>query len=248
MEDEHRVWPPGPGRRTPPEGTHRGPEEPDEPWNPQLRRTVERDVDRRGVSWESLPPSARFYGAPAVPRRVRRWRGRAGALVALVVASGLVAGLVVVVFRLVGPEPQDGRLVDPLAGVTVTLPPGWREVPVPPVTGFTSVARDSGGALVMARLVPEPVAAPRVAVFEAAELYSRLLLKGDTVSVVEDRALPQGHTRALRAEYHDVVNRPAYLRVTLITREGRHALLVGLLQPADKTSTKTLDTVMASVR
>lgn len=226
MEGDHRVWPP------------------DEPWNPTLRRTAER-------SWEALPPSARVHGTPADPgitRRIggRRWKRRIGAVFALMVASGLVAGAAVLVLRLAGPEPVSGQMVDSLAGVTIALPPGWERGAVPPVTGFTSVVR-SGSALVMARPL-EQVADAKQAVFDASELYSRLLLMGDRVTIVEDRATPQGHTRALRAEYQDVVNRPAYLRVTLLTRRTGGVLLVGLLQPEDPAARQALDTLMTSVR
>ncbi|WP_157249960.1 hypothetical protein [Nonomuraea typhae] len=217
----------------------------DQPWNPELRRTAARGAER--VPWESLPPSARHYGTPARPRTVRRVRRWAGPLLALVVAGGLVLGLATVVFRFTASRPVEGRLVDAAARVTIVLPTGWREGSLAPVTGFTSVAR-SGNGLVMARAVPEPGKGARVAATEAAHLYSRLLLKGDTVDVVDDRVMPNGHTRALMAEYRDVVNRPAYLRVTLLTRPGRPVLLVGLLQPADTASIQALDAVMASVR
>ncbi|NUR88809.1 MAG: hypothetical protein HOY71_32380 [Nonomuraea sp.] len=241
MEGDHRVWPPDPG---PPSG---------EPWNPRLRRTAERVVGAPAVreDWESLPPSARLHGTPADPGvthriRGRRWKRRVGAVFALVVASGLVAGLVVGVLRLANPAPRSGELVDSLAGVTIPLPPGWVRGAVPPVTGFTSVARN-GPALVMARPVPA-VTDARQDVFEASELYSRLLLKGDRVTIVEDRSIPGGHTRALRAEYQDVVNRPAYLRVTLLTRSSGGVLLVGLLQPEDNQARQGLDTLLTSVR
>ncbi|MFI6500997.1 hypothetical protein [Nonomuraea typhae] len=217
----------------------------DQPWNPELRRTAGRGAER--VPWESLPPSARHYGTPARPSPVRRVRRWAGPLLALVVAGGLVLGLATVVFRFTASRPVEGRLVDAAARVTIALPAGWREGNLAPVTGFTSVAR-SGNGLVMARAVPEPGKGARVAATEAAHLYSRLLLKGDTVDVVDDRAMPNGHTRALMAAYRDVVNRPAYLRVTLLTRPGRPVLLVGLLQPADTASIQALDAVMASVR
>ncbi|MFI6900980.1 hypothetical protein ACIBKY_06955 [Nonomuraea sp. NPDC050394] len=242
MEDDHRVWPPGSPRGTPPL-----PDDPDEPWNPPLRRTAGRDVEP--PPWESLPPSARYYGSPAKPSPVRRWRWRrrAGAVLALLVAAGLVGGLVAVVFRMATPPPVQGRLVDAVAQVTLTLPQGWQEGVVAPVTGFTSVARSERG-VVMARAVPHSGQGTRTMVADTAQLYSRLLLKGDKVDIVDDRALPQGYTRALRAEYRDVVNRPAYLRVTLLTRPGRSVLLVGLLQPADTASIEALDTVMASVR
>ncbi|WP_219461817.1 hypothetical protein [Nonomuraea rhizosphaerae] len=249
------------GRR----GDRRGPswhgrgqveEEPEDLWNPQIRRTAERGLEPDDgdpqVPWESLPPSARFYGAPADPGlpgrvRSRKWRRPAAAVLALLLATGLVAGLVSVVLRMAEPEPVTARLSDSLAGVTITLPQGWREAAVPPVTGFTSVVRGDG-ALVMARPVPGPVADVVRATRDSAELYSRLLLKGDKVEVVEDKEIAQGHTRALRAQYADVVNRPAFLRVTLLSRDGKAVLLVGLLQPEEAGRRQALDAVMSSVR
>ncbi|GAA2385290.1 hypothetical protein GCM10010404_47610 [Nonomuraea africana] len=238
MEDDRRVWPPG----SP---------DPDPPWNPQLRRTVERSLPD-ALPPDTLPPSARLYGAPAAPRRPRRWPRRAGALLALIVAGGLVAGLATVVLRLAVPDQaRTAMLTDATAAVAIPLPEGWRQDPVPPVTGFTSAARRGGEALVMARPSGAPADAAR-ATAEAAELYSRLLLHGDTVRVVEDRPITigpyGGHTRSLRAEYKDVVNRPAYLRVMLLTKPGRTVVVVGLLQPDETTSRQALDEVMTSVR
>ncbi|MEU8247573.1 hypothetical protein [Nonomuraea sp. NPDC048916] len=267
MEDDRRVWPVGPGprhRRPPPEPEWddeeparpaRSPGDDDEAWNPRISRPAGRAIEHGGTrpSWESLPPSARYYGSPAdpgLPRRVRgrAWRRRTAALLALLAASALVTALVMAVLRLAEPRPETGRLDDSLAGVSVPLPAGWRQGAVPPVTGFTSVARDSAGSLIMARPVPGTVDDARQAAVEAAELYSRLLLKGDRVSVVEDKELARGHTRALRAEYQDVVNRPAYLRVILLTRDERGVLLVGLLQPEETARRQVLDGLMASVR
>ncbi|MEV0348153.1 hypothetical protein AB0H88_20465 [Nonomuraea sp. NPDC050680] len=231
-------------------------DEPEDLWNPQLRRTAGRGLERDDgdpqVPWESLPPSARHYGVPADPGlsgrvRGRRWRRPAGAVLALLLATGLIAALVMVVLRLAVPAPATARLSDSRAGVTITLPAGWQEAGMPPVTGFTSAAR-SDGALVMVRPVPDPVADLQKVAKDAAELYSRLLLKGDKVDIVEDKVLPQGHTRALRAQYQDVANTSAYLRVTLLTRDGKAVLLVGLLQPEETTRRQALDAVMSSVR
>lgn len=270
MEDDHRVWPEGPRRRrTPPEdtepawGARRG-EEQDPPWNPQLRRTADREEDpwRREddtrarsedpwqeeaqdsrLPWESLPPSARHYGTPTAPHRmpVRRRAGRrVGAVLALVVASGLLVVLVVSIMRAYVPEPVSNTLTDTEAGVTIPLPTGWAKGAVPPVTGFTSVARNHDqGAVLMARPLPGGGD-----VKEAAEIYSQLILQGDTVAVVADTPA----SRSLRAEYKDVVNRPAYLRVMILTRDGRSALLLGLLQPDESTGRQALDALMESVR
>jgi hypothetical protein len=259
MDGDQRAWPPRSRRAEEPEELYWDTEEEEPPWNPRAERAARRGLepeDRPRPSWESLPPSARLYGAPADPgfRPVRRgaWRRRAGAVLARVLAialaAALVIGLVVAVVRLATPEPQPGELSDSLAGVRLTLPPGWQEGRVPPVTGFTSVARDGGGSLVMARPMYGSVPDLAKAVKEAATRYSRLLLKGDQVSVVEDEPVAQGHTRALRASYDDIVNRPAYLRVTILTRNGRTVLLVGLLQPEQAASRQALDAVLSSVR
>jgi hypothetical protein len=227
--------------------------EPEEPWNPQIRRTAAYGSDREFEPWESLPPSARLYGSPADPgrrtgvsgRALRRW---VVVSVALLAGVGLVAGATVMVLRVTAPSAESGQLSDSLAKVSVALPQGWSQEAVPPVTGFTSVARDGGGGLVMARPVPEAVADAKKATAEAAELYSRLLLKGDRVTVVEDKELPGGHTRAVRAEYQDVANRPAFLRVTLLTRAGSAVMLLGLLQPEESARRQALDTVMTKIR
>ncbi|MEV4286581.1 hypothetical protein AB0K40_13855 [Nonomuraea bangladeshensis] len=210
----------------------------------------------RESSTDALPPSARLYGTPAAPGTRTAPSGMprrlAFALAALLTGAALVAVAINLAPRLVapqpGPEAGTGRLSDGLAGVAATLPDGWYVASVPPVSGFTSVARDGAGGLVMARPLPEPVADAKEATAEAAELYSRLLLKGDRVKVVEDRQIPGGHTRALRAEYRDVVNRPAYLRVMLLTRGERSVLLLGLLQPEQTASRQALDTVLTSLR
>ncbi|MDA0647075.1 hypothetical protein, partial [Nonomuraea ferruginea] len=95
---------------------------------------------------------------------------------------------------------------------------------------------------------PGEIADPRAGVKDAAEHYARLLLKGDRVKVVDDRPVAGGHTRALLARYDDVVNRPAYLRVTLVTTGGKAALVLGLLQPEETAARQALDGVMASAR
>ncbi|MEU6718134.1 hypothetical protein ABZ897_42270 [Nonomuraea sp. NPDC046802] len=239
------VRPPEPdwGRSGEPEPLDLSPEEP--PWSPRMRSTE---------AWDALPPSARLHVSPADPGargRVvasRAWGRWAGVLVAALAAVGLVATATVLVLRLTAPQEETGRLNDSLAGVTATLPQGWSEDAVTPVTGFTSVIRNEDGAVVMARSVPGPVRDVKKATAEAAELYSRLLLQGDRVSVVEDRPMPQGHTRALRAEYRDVVNRPAFLRVILLTRDEDAVMLVGLLQPEEAGRRQALDAVMTSIR
>ncbi|QFY06788.1 hypothetical protein GBF35_08860 [Nonomuraea phyllanthi] len=245
------VQEPDPGSRREP---HPLDLDPGEPWNPRIRGTGQRREDPWDDPREdSLPPSARLRGSPVDPgRRVRvaesarrRWTGVTAAALAGV---ALVAGATVVVLRTTAPPEQTGRLSDALAGVTAALPQGWTQGAVPPVTGFTSVVRDGDGGLVMAKPVPGPVEDAGEATTEAAELYSRLLLKGDRVNVVEDKGLPGGHTRALRAEYRDVANRPAYLRVTMLTRGGDPVLLVGLLQPEESGRRQALDAVMTSIR
>src|SRR5690606_11863622 len=79
-----------------------------------------------------------------------------------------------------------------------------------PVPGLTPSAGHDDGGLVLVKPMPGPVRDPGASVKEAAERYARLLLKGDRVKVVDDRPVGRGHTRALRAQYDDVVNRPAY--------------------------------------
>ncbi|GAA1687255.1 hypothetical protein GCM10009733_099860 [Nonomuraea maheshkhaliensis] len=249
------------GRRGHPLDLDQG--EPEEPaWGPRIRGAAPREPNHgRGEAWEDLPPSARLHGSPADPGLRRRspagptvpaggglWRRVAVVLAALIAGTGLVAGAAVAALRLTAPPERTGLLRDALAGVAATLPQGWSAGSVAPVTGFTSVVRDERGALVMARPVPGPVTDVRKATAEAAELYSRLLLNGDRVSVVDDRKTADGHTRALRAEYKDVVNRPAFLRVMLVTRTDRSVLLVGLLQPEDDSRRQALDEVMTSVR
>jgi hypothetical protein len=169
-------------------------------------------------------------------------------LTALAAGTGLVAGATAVVLRLTAPAAGTGRLSDSAAGLTMDLPSGWTQGTIPPVTGFTSVIRYGPGELVMARPVPGKVEDAKKATSEAADLYSRLLLQGDKVTVVEDRQTPQGYTRALRAEYDDIVNRPAFLRVMLVTRTGGAILLVGLLQPEETGRRQALDAVMATIR
>ncbi|GAA4059578.1 hypothetical protein [Nonomuraea soli] len=202
----------------------------------------------RHLPWEeSLPPSARIHGTPTAPTRQyrtpgggrrRRWGRRLGALLALTLAGGLVAGLAAVLLRLPAPSAPDTVLADPQAGLTLQLPPGWREAAVPPVTGFTSAARDDGGALLMIRKVTG------ADVKTLAGDYAGLLLQGDRMAVVADTPT----SRSIRAEYDDVVNRPAYLRVTLVTRGTAQILLVGLLQPDEPTARQALDSLMNTVK
>ncbi|PZG52148.1 hypothetical protein C1I98_07470 [Spongiactinospora gelatinilytica] len=191
---------------------------------------------------DPLPPSARWYGTPADPhpRRLPRWVVRSFTIAgSLAVGLSLIAGAVVVVLRAVSPEPAVQVVSDALAGVRLRLPEGWAQRPVAPVTAFTSAAADAaGGAMVMA--MPGPPlggGSPREAALKASELYGRLLLHGDTVSVAEDAAIAvggaTGHARAVVAQYKDVVNRPAYLRVIVVDRGPRTLLLVAIAQPDD---------------
>ncbi|MGN9838576.1 hypothetical protein ACTMTI_10700 [Nonomuraea sp. H19] len=258
VEDIEEPWNPRIRRtagrnREPYRGLERRPEpEPEPDWESGHERGLEPEEDSQ-PPWRSLPPSARLYGSPVDPGTGRRvggqlWRRSAVVLAALLAGAGLIAGAAAVMSRITAPPVETGRLSDSLAGVTATLPQGWRVGAVAPVTGFTSVVRDGSGGLVMARPVPGPVKNAGKAAAEAAELYSRLLLKGDRVRVVEDKQIPGGHTRALRAEYRDVVNRPAFLRVMLLTRGDRAVLLVGLLQPEETARRQALDAVMTSLR
>jgi hypothetical protein len=203
---------------------------------------------------EALPPSARWYGTPVEPpRRAPRWARRwAVVLLALVLGAGLLVATTIVTVRVLSPGPDVRRVADGAAGVEYPLPEGWRVEPLVPVTGFTSVATDGTGAFVMAR--PATVQGElRAGLLDLTDLYARLLLHGDTVDVADDRSVTvggwPGHTRALRAQYKDVVNRPAYLRVTLVTGpEGRAAVLVGLVQPDDQRRRVQIDAATTDAR
>ncbi|MDA0637665.1 hypothetical protein OUY22_30020 [Nonomuraea sp. MCN248] len=210
---------------------------------------MERD-DRVRTRWDSLPPSARMHGTPAHPgprlpgRALRR---AAWPALAIVAALALVAALAFAVPRVLPTGGGTTPLIDTLAGVRLELPPGWADGKVAPVTGFTAVARDDdGGGVVMTRPLAGPVKDPGESVKDAVAHYARLLLQGDRVKVVDDRPVARGHTRAVRAQYDDVVNRPAYLRVTLVTHGGGAALVLGLLQPEETAARQALDAVMAS--
>ncbi len=150
------------------------------------------------------------------------------------------------------PGPQVD-VADPAAGVSYPLPQGWRRGTVPPVTGFTSVATAGGSALVMTRPADSvAVSGPRAATLDLADLYGRLLLHGDTVDVVDDRPITvggySGHSRALRAGYTDVVNQPSYLRVTLLTKDDRSVVVLGLAQPDDPARRAEIDAVVRGLR
>ncbi|MCG5220505.1 hypothetical protein [Streptosporangium sp. KLBMP 9127] len=213
---------------------------------------------------EPLPPSARWYGAPAPPvrRRMPRWAGRAVIVcVALVAGAALIAGTVVVVLRTVAPESPATVIVDALAGVRYPLPPGWQEGALAPVTAFTSIASkaaapdvpNGGQALVMVRPGPAIGARSlREVTLELTDLYSRLLLHGDAVDIVDDLSASVGgfpaHRRSLRAEYEDVVNRPAYLRVVVLDRGERTVVVVALAQPDDPVARRGIDAIVSGVR
>ncbi|MDP9860821.1 MULTISPECIES: hypothetical protein [Streptosporangium] len=209
-----------------------------------------------GVPPDDLPPSARWYGTPAAPPRSRlpgRLRRRLLALTALAAGAGTVAvAAVVLAPRVLPAAPPPAVVSDRLAGVGYPLPEGWRAGTVPPVTEFTAVAGRGGEATVMSRPA-EPVTDVRKATVELADIYARLLLHGDEVEVVDDRAVTvggrSGHSRALRAEYRDVVNRPAYLRVVFLTGAGgRPVVVVGMAQPDDPRLRAEIDTVISGVR
>ncbi|GII61659.1 hypothetical protein Skr01_17440 [Sphaerisporangium krabiense] len=208
---------------------------------------------------EGLPPSARVYGRPAPPSRVAMpsWARRVAVpAVAVVLGTALVAGAVATAVTALGSPGAPPAVADAVAGVRYPLPGGWTPRMVPPVTGFTSVAGVDDGALVMTRPgnAGDAVAAlgPRAAAIGLADLYGRLLLHGDTVEVVDDRWLSvggyTGHSRALRATYTDVVNRPSYLRVTLLTKDGRSVVVVGLAQPDGPRRRAEIDAVVNGLR
>ncbi|MFC4057470.1 hypothetical protein ACFOWE_04150 [Planomonospora corallina] len=232
-----RVWPPRHGGWSPARPGHARSPGPD------------RDED-------DLPPSARRYGAPAAPsglRIPRRLRRLALGLLALAACAAATAGAVVAVLRISSPSPVPGRVADPAAGVGYPLPAGWRTGPVPPVTGFTSVAGDGRTVTVLVRPGGR-VADARRATVTLADLYGRLLLHGDEVKVIDDRAVTvggrAGHSRSLRAEYRDVVNRPAYLRVVFLTGSaGRPPVVVlAVAGPDDLRARAGIDAVLAGLR
>jgi hypothetical protein len=204
---------------------------------------------------DDLPPSAVWYGTPIEPpRRMPRWLQRLllGWAV-LAVAAALISAVVFVILNRADTAPPT-MVADTLAGVSYSLPPEWTEGVVAPVTGFTSVAARGERATVMAR-PEEHVDAARLgpAVADLSNLYTRLLLHGDKIDVVEDHDITingmPAHTRAVRAEYSDVVNQPAFMRVTLVTRpDGKTTVLLGLAHPDDPRSRADIDAIMSGVR
>ncbi|MGW5264313.1 hypothetical protein ACWEQG_25350 [Microbispora sp. NPDC004025] len=220
------------------------------------RRTADRPVwpslDLEPAKPEDdLPPSARRYRAPDTPpRRMPRWLQRllVGGL-ALVCSAAVIGAVVVTVLHRAESVPPT-VVNDQIAGVAYTLPPEWREGVVAPVTGFTSSAARGDSATVMAR-PGDRVDPPnlRSAVIDLSDLYTQLLLHGDKVEVLDDRAVTvggrPGHTRAVRAEYTDVVNEPAFMRVTLLTRpDGGSTVLLGLAHPDDPRSRAEIEGLM----
>lgn len=208
-----------------------------------------------------LPPSARWYGTPAPPPRRRRRRVPPWALrllvgfLALAAAASVIGALVQTILSRVDSTPTlPTTVTDSLAGVVYELPAGWDEGVVAPVTGFTSVAVHGDRATVMARPAERVDPAKlRPTLIELTGLYSRLLLRGDGVDVVEDRSVivdsRQGYTRALRARYRDVVNQPTFMRVTLLTSpEGKSTVLLGLAHPDDPQSRTEIDAIMTGAR
>ncbi|GAA4207115.1 hypothetical protein [Microbispora amethystogenes] len=204
---------------------------------------------------DELPPAARRYGAPAAPpRRMPRWLWRllVGGL-ALVCSAAVIGAVVVTVLNRAERVPPT-VIHDQVAGVAYTLPPEWREGVVAPVSGFTTVAARGDSATVMAR-PGDPVDPPglRSEVIDLSDLYARLLLHGDKVEVLDDRAVTvggrPGHTRAVRAEYSDVVNEPAFMRVTLLTRsDGGSTVLLGLAHPDQPRSRAEIEGLMWGAR
>ncbi|GII56357.1 hypothetical protein Pth03_47460 [Planotetraspora thailandica] len=204
---------------------------------------------------DDLPPSAVWYGTPIEPpRRMPRWLQRLLlGWAALAVAAALISAVVFVILNRADTTPPT-MVADPLAGVSYALPPQWTEGVVAPVTGFTSVAAFGDRATVMAR--PEEHVDPArlgPAVAELSDLYTRLLLHGDKVEVVDDRAVTinglPAHTKAVRAEYRDVVNQPAFMRVTLLTRsDGKTTVLLGLAHPDDPRIRDEIEELMWGAR
>lgn len=212
---------------------------------------------------DELPPSARWYGGPAAPpprRAASRLRRLLIGLVAAVAGTGVGFGIAVLVPRIllqVPPSGQEGvprpaRVSDPGTGVGYPLPAGWRVSTVPPVTGFTSMAGGDEAVTVMTGPA-DPVTDVPEGTARLADLYGRLLLHGDKVRIVDDRTVTvggrKGHSRSLRAEYSDVVNRPSYLRVVLLTGlGGRPVVVIGVAQPDLPHLRAAIDTVVAGIR
>ncbi|MBB4914592.1 hypothetical protein [Streptosporangium saharense] len=217
---------------------------------------------------DELPPSARWYGSPVAPPPSRAGRLRRLLVGTVAAIAGLAVGFAVAVLLpplLLRQVPADAKAAsrpavvsDPVAGVTYPLPSGWRVGAVPPVTGFTSIAGGEGGeggeGTVTVMTGPaEPGDDLAGTAADLADLYGRLLLHGDKVKVVEDRAVTvggrSGRSRSLRAEYHDVVNRPAYLRLVLLTgKGGRPVVVVGVAQPDDPRLRGVIDKVISELR
>ncbi|MFG1753765.1 hypothetical protein [Streptosporangium sandarakinum] len=204
---------------------------------------------------DDLPPSARWYGAPAAPAPARvsgPLRRVLLGLLAVLVAGGAVAWGAALLLRTLPSSPGPAAVSDPAAGVRYPLPEGWRTGGPPPVTGFTSVAGRDGLVTVLTRPA-DPVTDARKETVRLADLYGRLLLHGDEVKVVEDREVTvggrTGYSRTLRAEYRDVVNRPAYLRVVFLTGQtGPPVVVLAAAQPDDPRTRAELDTVVAGIR
>lgn len=201
---------------------------------------------------DDLPPSARWYGTPIAPPESRPGRVRRLLVVLLALAAGggvIVAAIVLAVRAL--PTPPPVRVTDPVAGVSYPLPENWSAGTVPPVTGFTSAVGDGINTTVMV-MPAEPAADARAITAELSDRYARLLLHGDRVKVGDDTEITvgarTGHTRSLRAEYLDVVNRPSYLRVAFLAGVGRPVVVVAMTQPDDPVSRAQIDMVIAGLR
>lgn len=239
------------------------PKEDGEIWPEESVWEVHRPWPLDDSSPDDLPPSARWYGTPTAPpprRAPGRLRRLTFGLVAAVVGVGAGFAVAVLVPRIVlgrapsawASAPQPARVNDLGAGVGYPLPEGWRVGTAPSVTGFTSAGGD-GAATVMTGPA-EPVTDVAGRAIDLADLYGRLLLHGDEVEVVDDRTVTvggrSGHSRSLRAEYRDVVNRPAYLRVVLLAGSGtrRPVVVIGMAQPDDPRLRAVIDKVISEVR
>ncbi|SDG55235.1 hypothetical protein SAMN05421505_105134 [Sinosporangium album] len=92
---------------------------------------------------------------------------------------------------------------------------------------------------------------PAKAVVELTELYEDLLLQGSDVELVEDRPFNvagfTGHSRSVRAVYNDVINRPAFLRVLVLTRPGRDAVVLAVSQPDGDGVRSEIDDIMSGL-
>ncbi|GII91308.1 hypothetical protein [Sinosporangium siamense] len=209
------------------------------------------DAESRGVP----PPSGRWYGAAVQPAAddedsARRRGPRFYLLVVL--TAGVVAAAAFGGWWYISSGSNGDGQTDLATGIGYPVPDGWHTELLPPVTGFTTAVR-SGGAVLMigpTSAIPDGTKPDKMAV-ELTDLYSGLLLHGDKVDVVEDRPFNvagfTGHSRSVLAKYRDVVNRPAFMRVLVLTGTERDAVVVALSQPDEPGLRTDIDDIMSGL-